>query len=432
MGVRNGKRGQANRSPRRRNSSSDGAAKPGAAAWPVIDLFSGCGGMSYGFASRPPFRLIAAVDAERAKPCEGFGRLKCNETYRANIGVAPFDRDIGAMDPEAFLHEISDLTTPRLRRGSLTALLCCPPCTNFSRAKPANHLSDQPGNALVAKCADFVEALLPEFVVMENARELITGNHPHHYREFVSRLEALGYAVRGGVHLLTKYGLPQIRERALVIASRASSVRTLDDLWHGWEVAPEATTVRHAISAMSRPRLAAGVASPGDSMHQAPGFATELVRRRVDAIPADGGSWTDLVDHPQADELLIDSMKERLARNDTGSHPDVYGRLSWDRPCVTIKRECAHVGNGRYAHPEQTRLLTVREMASLQGFPHKYEFRSSSLANRYRHIGDAVPPLISYQLSALVQWMKSGKRPTPADWVLAGCSLRTSDITDKR
>jgi DNA (cytosine-5)-methyltransferase 1 len=96
---------------------------------------------------------------------------------------------------------------------------------------------------------------------------------------------------------------------------------------------------------------------------------------------------------------------------------------------VTIKRECAHVGNGRYGHPEQTRLLTVREMALLQGFPATYQFPSASLANRYRHIGDAVPPLISYQLSALVSWMKTGVRPTPADWILPGCSLRIDDVS---
>ena len=57
--------------------------------WPVIDFFSGCGGMSCGFVRRPPFRLLAAVDAEMAKPCEGFGKLGCNSTYAANIGIKP-------------------------------------------------------------------------------------------------------------------------------------------------------------------------------------------------------------------------------------------------------------------------------------------------------------------------------------------------------
>jgi DNA (cytosine-5)-methyltransferase 1 len=386
--------------------------------------------MSYGFARRTPFRLIAAVDAEKGKPCEGFGSLGCNATYRENIGLEPFECDIGRMDPEAFLGEIAERVSPSLKRRSLAVLLCCPPCTEFSRAKPTNHLNDHRGNALIAKCADFVEAFLPEFVLMENARELICGNYPHHYRGFVQRLEQLGYDVRGEVHVLTRYGLPQIRERALVVASRVGPARTLDDLWQGWGVRPEATTVRHAIGGLSAIPLAAGESFPADKMHQAPGFATEIVRRRLEATPRDGGSWVDLVGHSSADELLIASMKARLARNDVGSHPDVYGRLSWDRPCVTIKRECAHVGNGRYAHPEQTRLLTVREMALLQGFPSDYVFPSRSLANRYRHIGDAVPPLISYQLSALISWLKTGERPEPAAWILPRTSLRIEDVAE--
>jgi DNA (cytosine-5)-methyltransferase 1 len=384
--------------------------------------------MSYGFARRPPFRLVAAVDAEIGKPCAGKGRLGCNETYAANIGLEPFARDIAELNPRAFLAEIASRTSPPLARGGLTALLCCPPCTDFSRTKPTNHLNDRPGNSLVAKCADFVEALLPEFVILENARELICGNHPHHYRSFVKRLERLGYQVRGAVHVLTKFGLPQIRERAIVIASRIGPVRTLEDLWAGWQVDPSATTVRHAIAALNDRPLETAVRRGADPAHAAPGFGSDLVRRRMEAIPPDGGSWTDLIGRPDADELLIASMKSRVTRNDVGSHPDVYGRLRWDRPCVTIKRECAHVGNGRYGHPEQTRLLTAREMSLLQGFPSDYAFPTASLANRYRHIGDAVPPLISYQLSALVAWMKTGRRPRPRAWTLPGTSLRPDDI----
>ena len=179
-------------------------------------------------------------------------------------------------------------------------------------------------------------------------------------------------------------------------------------------------------------RVKVGDADPDDPMHQSPGFSSDIVIRRMAAIPPDGGSWFDLADHPDRDTLLTDSMKDRLARKDLGSHPDVYGRLCWDKPAVTIKRESAHVGNGRYSHPVQTRLLTVREMALLQGFPTDFRFTSQSLANRYRHIGDAVPPLISFQLSALAFWMKTGLRPDPSEWVLPGTSLKCSDVVKRQ
>ena len=396
--------------------------------WSVVDFFSGCGGMSCGFARRAPFRILAAVDAEHAKPCEGFGRLDCNATYLANIGIEPIERNIAELDPDDFWSGLINRTDSTLNAGDLTVLLHCPPCTDFSRAKPTNHLGDSAKNSLAAKCVDFARAMRPEFVLMENARELIQGNNRHHFHTLVRGLETLGYDVKGEIHFLSRFGLPQVRERALVVASRSGPALTLSDLWEGWEVDPLATHVRHAIGSLGTRRLAAGVVDPEDVMHVSPGFASEVVLRRMEAIPKDGGSWFDLADHPQREELLVPSMKGRLARQDLGSHPDVYGRLSWNKPAVTIKRECAHVGNGRYAHPDQTRLLTVREMALLQGFPLDYQFTSKSLANRYRHIGDAVPPLISYQLSALVSWMKTGVRPEPRDWILPGTSLKLPDV----
>ena len=384
--------------------------------------------MSYGFFHRKPFRLLAAVDAELAKPCGGFGKLSCNESYIANLGIEPINRNIAELNPEEFIAEVSVRSGSELKPGDLTVFLCCPPCTDFSRTKPENHSVDTPKNSLALKCAEFVEALRPEFVLMENARELIRGNHPHHYLEFTRRLEAAGYDVRGSTHFLTKFGLPQIRERALIVASRTSPVFTLEDLWEGWKPTRASITVRHAIGHMNQRPLTAGERDLNDPMQVSPGFATDVVRRRMAAIPHDGGSWFDLANHPHVDELLVDSMRKRLSKGDLGSHPDVYGRMSWDKPAPTIKRECAHVGNGRYAHPEQDRLLTVREMAMLQGFPADFDFPSRSLANRYRHIGDAVPPMISYQLSALAGWMKTGVRPEPRDWILPRTSLKRSDI----
>lgn len=127
-------------------------------------------------------------------------------------------------------------------------------------------------------------------------------------------------------------------------------------------------------------------------MHVCPSIRGHSLAR-MQAIPRDGGSWTDLTED-QA-HLRIPSMNVEKP----GSFPDVYGRLAWDRPAPTITRECSHPGNGRYSHPEQDRLLTVREMATLQGFPPDYHFEAP-LSFRYRQIGDAVPP-------AFVMWPKS-------------------------
>jgi DNA (cytosine-5)-methyltransferase 1 len=132
--------------------------------WTVIDLFSGAGGMSCGFARRPPFEILAAVDLQHAKPSHRAGTLDCNATYSANIGVSPLDADLSRLTPRELLHHVEATTGRRLVPGELTVLIACPPCTDFSRAKPANHLGDSSKNSLVVRVSDFVEQLMPEFL----------------------------------------------------------------------------------------------------------------------------------------------------------------------------------------------------------------------------------------------------------------------------
>ena len=67
--------------------------------WSVVDLFSGAGGMSYGFHAHPDFQVIGAVDAQLGKPSSGRGTLGCNVSYRANIGLDPVEADLGTQRP---------------------------------------------------------------------------------------------------------------------------------------------------------------------------------------------------------------------------------------------------------------------------------------------------------------------------------------------
>jgi DNA (cytosine-5)-methyltransferase 1 len=392
----------------------------------VVDLFSGAGGMSFGFKANERFQLHFAVDAQKGKPSSGTGKLECNSSYETNIGIQVREADLSVYEPERLSEEAG------IAPGTLDVLISCAPCTGFSRTMRENHLRDDPRNHLVERTGFFVEHLRPRVLVMENARELLMGNFKYHADALIGHLQKIGYSISAEVHMLTQFGLPQIRERALIVAVRDNAkVRSLGDLWKGFAVAPEALTVRRTIGKL--PHVRAGEAHPNDAMHVSPGFAHSTSLDRIRAIPHDGGSWADLVRmrHPELDRLLIPSMKRTAERGDWGSHPDVYGRLWWERPCVTIKRECAHIGNGRYAHPVQDRLCTVREMGLMSGFPSSYIFKGS-LSNKYRHIGDAVPPLISYQLSKVCEWILSERKPSLEDCVLPGTSLRSTDIIEVR
>lgn len=380
----------------------------------VVDLFSGAGGMSYGFLKHPRFDIVAAADAEYGKPSTGKGRLQCNRTYCRNVGISPAGLDLGRVAPDDLRKLLG------LKDTKVDVLSTCPPCTGFSRANPDNHLRDDHRNSLVRKSAEFALALDADVIVMENARELIQGNFTGHFEWFREHLQEHGYDVHGRPYILTRFGLPQLRERAIVIAvKRTYPMRTLDDLWHGWLVSSSAITVRRAFTS---------IASGAQGRNAYPRFSSSVVRARIAAIPKDGGSWSDLLLRPDADSLMTNAMKKIVASGRFGSYPDVYGRLAWDKPAPTIKRECAHIGNGRYAHPVEDRLCSVREMAILQGFPNDFVFDGAALSNIYRHIGDAVPPLVSYQLAHVCAWILTGVRPSMQDVVLEGASLRGADI----
>ncbi len=384
--------------------------------------------MSYGFHATEGFQIVGAVDAQRGKPSSGAGTLECNKTYEANIGVKPLEADISSLTPD----QIDEYLIRTTGSAKVDVLISCAPCTGFSRTVRKNLVEDDARNSLVANSSIFVEHYQPEIFVMENVGELLSGKFKHHFEILRDRLHSLGYIVKAELHNLSHFGLPQNRKRALIIAAKKdkfSAIRHLDDLWEGYSIDPSATTVRRAIANL--PPLAAGETDSQDENHRSPKLSS-LSLERLSKIPKDGGSWFNLLEVEGGENLLIPSMKSQLAKGKIGPYPDVYGRMKWDAPSVTIKRECSHTGNGRYAHPDQNRLCTIRELGILQGFPKHYRFVGTSLSNRYRHIGDAVPPLISYQIAAVCKWMIRNIRPTVGEIILPGSHLSTEDVKEKQ
>lgn len=351
--------------------------------------------MSCGFHRSASFRIIGAVDKEQGKPGRGVSPgsvVHCNGTYEANTGVTPVKADLHVLDPAAHRAHLG------VERGDLGVLIACAPCTGFSQKNARNHVVDDPRNSLVQRSGEWAREFLPEFFVMENVKELLQGRQSHHFTLLKRILvDELGYSISAHVHNLADFGLPQKRIRALVIAWRDGRSVNL------YRRVSRHRTVRDAIAHL--PALEAGEVDPRDEQHRAPTCNAHSMER-IKATPHDGGSWTDLVEtHPH---LLIRSMLGKRR----GSFPDIYGRLWWDKPAITVTRECAHPGNGRYLHPEQDRMLSVREMALLQGFPEDYIF-TGPFAARYNQIGDAVPPLISQQVAELIVEMKAGTIPAP-------------------
>lgn len=387
-----------------------------------VDLFSGGGGISFGFHAHSNFKVLGAADAEVGKPSTGHGAIGCNATYEANMGIKPLQVDLSATSADELAAQLLPAGTT-----DIDVLLACPPCTGFSRAVSKNYVEDDPRNSLVARVADFAAELHPKAIVMENVPQLLHGNFRHHFAALHTKLDALGYEIHAGSHVLTRFGLPQQRERALVIAVRRGyQMRTLDDLWDGYTVKAAATTVERAIRSL--PSVQTGETHPADPNHTSPLLAGESLQR-IMSMPRDGGSWPDLLGNPETERYLIPSMRRAVEIGRPNAYRDVYGRMAWQKPAPTIKRECSHVGNGRYSHPEQDRQCTVRELAILQGFPRTYRFVGTSRKNLYRQVGDAVPPLIAHQLAHVVDWILTDEKPELERVLLSGTHLRPSDLT---
>lgn len=339
----------------------------------VLDFFSGCGGMSWGFAntrqSHHGFQVLAGIDIDD----------KALATYAANITAPAIHQDIRllAADPER-LRELVPHFDPQLCRPLV--FIGCPPCQGFSAHRKKDD-RDDPRNSLLMCFAQLCEYFRPDVIVTENVPEILKGRFQHYYEVAARSLERSGYSLTQDVLDLSLYGVPQRRRRAVVIGTLRGKI----DLPQPVFSRETALTVRHAISHLTP--IASGETDPIDPFHKAPAHTSEILER-IRRTPADGGDRRAL---PAEDQL------ECHQNLDTGSSPgftDVYGRLRWDAPSVTITAKSSTPSCGRFLHPEQDRNISVREAAILQGFPQSFVFEGP-FVNQYRQIGEAVPPLFA-------------------------------------
>lgn len=119
-----------------------------------------------------------------------------------------------------------------------------------------------------------------------------------------------------------------------------------------------------------------------------------LDTRMVRAVPQ-GGNWRDIpIEVPSR---RLDQIRTSAAAG-KGSRSTYYGRLSWSRPAYTISTYFNRPGNGCFIHPTADRLISIREAARLQSFPDSFRL-IGSVRKRCVLIGNAVPPILAYQLA---------------------------------
>lgn len=327
----------------------------------VFDFFSGCGGTSCGF-EQAGMDIVMGLDIDP----------DAAQTYRLNFPKAKFiEADIRALDV--------DVLNPFLSKRSSPILFCgCAPCQPFSKQNQ-NKIQSDPRRNLLGEFGRFVAAWLPDYVVVENVPgmqkigNMRTGPLP----KFKSLLKKLGYNYQVAVLPALWFGVPQTRERLVLVASRITGI-CLPEPTHGPGKLPYSCV---ADWIYDLPRLNAGDEHIHDPDHRAALLSAKNVARIV-ATPEGGGreSWPE--------NLWLDCHKGHKG------HSDVYGRLAWDKPAAGLTTRCISYSNGRFGHPEQHRGLSLREAACLQTFPRAYRF-VGRLASKARQVGNAVPPLMA-------------------------------------
>ena len=352
----------------------------------VVDMFSGCGGMSAGFRALnglvPAFRFAGAIDIDRTS----------NRSYEANLGIAPLAADLSEL---ADRDPLPRAAMPRRRRRAPLVLIGCAPCQGFSSYRNREGVRDR-RNPLFMDFANVASRLLPHAVVVENVPELLTDRYWRLVRDARALFERCGYYVHLNVHNMAEFGLPQERFRALLVAMRCPF--RLPE--RGFLERERFRTVRDTIADL--PNVSAGERHEGDEMHYSAGHK-ESTLRTIRAVPKDGGS--------RPPDVGPKCLRRAAERNGRAVYEDVYGRLYWDRPAITITAYARNPASGRFIHPEQDRGLTVREAALLQGFPRKYWF-AGSLDDRFRQVGNAVPPTFSAYIACFIlDALLSRKRP---------------------
>ena len=347
----------------------------------VVDFFSGCGGVSVAFketrSTYESFNVLAGIDIE----------ADALETYSANIGAPGLCENVQSIadDPERLNTLIPELASARLEAGLV--FIGCAPCQGFS-AHRKKDLRDDRRNNLMLAFAKICTYHRPDFVVMENVPEILKGRFSHYYSAAKSEFQRAGYHVTEDILDLSLFGVPQRRKRAVVFASLRAPISLPSAPLSSVDV----RTVRDAIGHL-RP-LSSGEQDPFDPAHRSPRHIPRILQK-IAKIPANGGDRRNL---PAEEQLACHQTVDDGA---TPGFTDVYGRLRWDAPSVTITAKSSTPSCGRFLHPEQHRNITPREAAILQGFPHTYEFKGS-FVNQYRQIGEAVPPLFARFLAKAI------------------------------
>lgn len=328
----------------------------------ILSLFSGCGGLDLGFEQTGDYKTVWAND---------FKHEAC-VTFRNHFGDVIVEGDVEKIDP------YTDSSVP-----DCDLILGGFPCQDFSIIWKQPGLNGERGN-LYKSFLRFVDAKKPKAFVAENVKGILTANKKKAIKQIIEDFQSIepGYVVIPHLYNFADYGVPEFRERVLIVGIRVDTGFSF--------VHPKPT---HGEGEGLKPYVTVGEAFKG--VEEVPYNnehlnVQEKTKKIISLIP-EGGNFTSI---PKDSPYYVKGMI---------SH--VYRRIHRGEPSKTI---IAAGGGGTWGyHYPENRPLTNRERARIQAFPDDFVFFGNTTEVR-RQIGNAVPPVGVHALAESLKPLFNG------------------------
>jgi len=352
----------------------------------AVELFCGAGGLALGL-GQAGFRTAYATDHD-ADCCASFSR----NHPEAEVTCAD-------------IHEIDFRKLRRdLRLQDLDLLAGGPPCQGFSTV--GSKREQDPRNSLFYEFLRAVAQLEPRTVLFENVSGFRRMYEGRAFDTLTAELTDLGYDFTHAVLNASDYGLPQHRLRTIVLAwRRGSAPATLPPPTHAEDpglfgLLPKLPLI-DAISDL--PPLRAGQSKRSYKCEPMNDYQATM-RNGADALTEHSAANYG----PKMQEILdlippggsVNDLPARLRPR--GYFANTYARLRPDEPSPTITRNFGTPSSSRCVHPFQSRALSTREGARLQGFPDSYAFGGGK-GSKNLQIGNAVPPVLGRVVAQVIR-----------------------------